>query len=122
MTRLPGRPIRRVLAWQLIATGALALLAAWVSGTHGAWSAGLGGLVSLIASLGFTGVAAVSPNGTAGQALRGVLRAEAMKIILIVVLLWAVLSIYKNVVSVAFIGTFIVTSVLFSLAAFISDE
>ncbi|MGI9330511.1 MAG: ATP synthase subunit I [Gammaproteobacteria bacterium] len=122
MTRLPGRQISRVLIWQVIATGALALLAAWVSGKHGAWSAGLGGLVSLIASLGFAGVAAVSPDGTAGQALRGILRAEAMKIILIVVLLWAVLSIYKNVVSVVFIGTFIVTSVLFSLAAFISDE
>ena len=45
-----------------------------------------------------------------------------MKIILIIGLLWVVLSIYKNVVIVAFIGTFIVTSVLFSLAAFISDE
>jgi ATP synthase protein I len=82
----------------------------------------LGGLVSLIAGLGFAGVAAASPAGTAGQALRGALRAEAMKIILIVLLLWVVLSFYKNVVTVAFIGTFIVTSVLFSLAAFISDE
>ena len=122
MTRLPSRQIRRVLAWQVLATAALSLLAAWLSGAHGAWSALLGGLVSLIAALGFTGVAAVSPGGTAGQALRGVLRAEAMKIILIVLLLWGVLSIYKNVVTVAFIGTFIVTSVLFSLAAFIRDE
>jgi ATP synthase protein I len=50
------------------------------------------------------------------------LRAEAVKIVLIVALLWIVLSIYKSVVIVAFIGTFIVTTIVFALALFVREN
>ena len=41
---------------------------------------------------------------------------------LIVVLLWGVLATYKNVVIVAFIGTFVVATILFSLALFVREN
>jgi len=50
------------------------------------------------------------------------LRAEAVKIVLIVALLWVVLSVYESVVIVAFIGTFTVTVIVFALALFVPEK
>ena len=57
MLRTLSKPIRTVLRWQLIATLALTLIAAAVTGVHGALSAFLGGTVSVCAGLvsGFCG-------------------------------------------------------------------
>ena len=48
-TNIISKPIRVVLQWQLGVTVALALLAGWLAGMHGALSAALGGAVSLCA-------------------------------------------------------------------------
>ncbi len=117
-----SQAIRTVLGWQLIATAALAAISALVAGQHGALSAVLGGLVSFVAGLGFAAVASASRKDSAGLAMLAALRAEAFKIILIVILLWVVLSVYKNVVIVAFIGTFTVATIVFSLALFVRDN
>lgn len=122
MIGLKSRAIRTVLRWQLLATAALAALAGYLSGPHGALSAALGGLVSFAAGLGFAGVASLSRSGTAGGVVLGALRAEAVKIALIVLLLWLVMATYSNVVVIAFFGTFIVATVLFSAAAFVREE
>jgi ATP synthase protein I len=122
MIGLRSQAIRTVLRWQLIATAALAALSGLVAGRHGVASAALGGLVSFVAGLGFAAVASVSRKDSAGLAMLAALRAEAVKIILIVVLLWVVLVIYKNVEIVAFIGTFIATTIVFSLALFVRDN
>ena len=89
---------------------------------HGALSAALGGLVSFAAGLGFAGVASLSRSDSAGSAVIGALRAEAIKIVLIVLLLWLVMATYKNVVVIAFFGTFIVATVLFSAAALVRED
>jgi ATP synthase protein I len=121
MIGLRSQAIRTVLRWQVIATVVLAVIAALVAGQHGAVSAVLGGLVSFVAGLGFATVASVSRKDSAGLAMLAALRAEAFKIVLIVALLWVVLTIYKNVVIVAFIGTFIVTTIVFALALFVRE-
>ena len=104
MIGLRSQAIRTVLRWQLMATVALAVIAALAAGQHGAISAVLGGLVSFAAGLGFAAVASASRKDSAGLAMLAALRAEAVKIVLVVALLWIVLTVYQNVVIVPFIG------------------
>ena len=106
----------------LLATAALAAISALAAGRHGAVSAALGGLVSFVAGLGFAAVASASRKDSVGLAMLAALRAEAVKIVLIVALLWVVLSVYKSVVIVAFIGTFTVTVIVFALALFVREK
>ena len=120
MTRVAhsGRvgPIRTVLGWMVLTTLAAGLLA-WIwQGSHGALSALAGGLISIASGSVFAWVAARGKSRTAGEALRTVIRAEVSKIALIVGLLWLVLAHYRQVVPGVFIGTFILTVVIFSMA------
>jgi ATP synthase protein I len=122
MLRSLGKPIRTVLRWQLLVTAALTLVAAVTVGTHGALSAALGGMVSVCAGLASGIVASLGKAESAGGVLIGALRAEGIKIGLIVILLWLVLAAYKNVVMLAFLGTFIVTALIFSMAVVVRDR
>lgn len=117
------KPFRTVLRWQLAATVVMALLGGIVAGQHGAISVLLGGAVvsaaagvsMLVASLG------ARASGSPGGALLAVLRAEAVKIAVMVALLWLVLSSYKDVVVVGFIGSFIVSVGILGLAILARD-
>lgn len=122
MLPVPLRPIRTVIWWQLIATAALTLIAGLLAGVHGAISAALGGLVSVTAGLGFAVVVALHRGNSAAGALLTALRAEAVKVALIVILLWLVLTTYKDVVVLGFIGTFAVSIIIFGMAFFVRDE
>jgi ATP synthase protein I len=66
-------------------------------------------------------VAAIGKAQSAGGILVGALRAEAVKIGLMVVLLGVVLTIYKDVVVIAFLGTFMATAAIFSMAFFVRE-
>jgi ATP synthase protein I len=122
MVGLGSKAVRTVLVWQLTVTAGLAAVAAGLAGRHGALSAALGGLVSFTAGLAFAAVAGAGRSNHAGMAMLGALRAESVKIIVIVSLLWLVLATYKNVVIVAFIGTFIVATLVFSSAIFVRED
>jgi len=119
--RILSKPIRTVLRWQAAATALVALLAGYLAGIHGTISAALGGAVSILSGLAFAAVASLSKTKTVEGALVGALRAEATKIGVIVVLLWLVFSTYENIVAIAFIGTFAVTVIIFSMAFFVRD-
>ncbi|MGA8049110.1 MAG: ATP synthase subunit I [Burkholderiales bacterium] len=116
MLRRLGKPIRTVLRWQLAATATLIPVAAVAAGLHGALSAGLGGMVSVCAGLISGIVASVGKADSAGAVLISALRAEGVRIGLMVLLLWLVLAAYKGVVVLAFLGTFIVTALIFTMA------
>ncbi len=58
---------------------------------------------------------------TAWNAISSLLRAESAKVGVIVILLWLVLSTYKGVVMLSFIGTFIVAVIVFSMAVFVRN-
>jgi len=122
MRLLRMRPIRVVLRWQGIATVVLAAIAWLTSGRNGALSAALGGLVGIAAALGFAAVASLGGARDAGTALLSVLRAEAVKIALIVVLLWLVLTNYKDVAIVWFIGSFLASALILSIAPAVPDR
>lgn len=118
----PGlRPIRIVLVWQLIATAALSLLAALLWGWDGALSAALGGAINVVAGWVYGWRVAQGEAKTAGEALRTMLRAEAIKILLIVVGLWLVLSNYREIVHGAFFAAFVVTVGVFAAAIAVRD-
>lgn len=116
-----GKPIRTVLRWQLYATVVSALIAFYWQGSHGAYSALLGGFINITAGAVFGWIIAQGDKKTAGETLHALFRAEASKVILIVALLWLVLSSYRQIVLAAFFGTFFLTVVLFTMA-FIARE
>ncbi len=123
---LPGairfsKPIRTVLLWQVAATAVMALLAAAFAGAHGAASAAAGGLVSIVAGVASALLASMGRAKSAGGVLLSALRAEAAKIGLALLMLWLVLTHYGEVVVAAFLGAFILTMLIFSMAFFVRD-
>ena len=116
-----SKPIRTVLRWQLFATLALALLCGVLAGVHGALSAVLGGAVSVGAGWIAAKVATKGKTESAGGVLVYALKAEGIKIGLIAVLLWLVLATYTEVVVLAFIGSFMATMLIFSMAFFVRE-
>ncbi len=121
MLRDLSKPIRTVLRWQLMATAAMTLVAGIWAGAHGAWSALLGGSVSIFSGLAAAGVASLGKADSAGGVLLIVLGAEAVKIGLIVILLWLVLATYKDAVVLAVVASFAVTVLIFALAFFVRE-
>lgn len=122
MLRDLAKPVRTVLLWQLLATAASTLaVGAWI-GAHGALSAALGGAVSIVSGLASAVAVSLSKAQSAGGVLLAALGAEAVKIGLIVILLWIVLVTYRDVVVAAFVGTFAVTAVIFALAFFVREH
>jgi ATP synthase protein I len=119
---LRSKAIRTVLRWQVLATTGLAVIAGLAVGAHGALSALLGGGISFLAGLAFAGMASLSKADSAGDVVIGALRAEGVKVVLIVLLLWLVMTTYKDVVVIAFFGTFIVAIVLFSAAVLVRED
>jgi ATP synthase protein I len=118
-----GKPLRTVLRWQFYATVVSALVAGYWLGPHGAGSAMLGGLINIVAGAAFARLALKGESKTAGMALYAVFRAEAGKVLLIIVQLWLALTLYKQLVPVAFFGTFFLTVILSTMAfAFIARD
>jgi len=115
------RPIRIVLRWQLIATAALTLAGAILAGVDGALSAALGGAVSVAAGWASAVVASKAKGRSAGDVLIGALRAEAVKIGLIALLLWLVLVTYDSVVAPALFGSLVITVLIFTMAFFVRE-
>ena len=117
-----GRPIWTAVRRQVLATAALVLVAALWVGVHGAASAALGGMISITAGLVAAYIATRQPADSAGGILYGALRAEGVRVVLIVLLLWLVLATYRDIVAVAFFVSFALTLLIFSSALFMRDD
>lgn len=116
------RKFRPVIGLQVLATIIAASIAAWNAGPHGAISAALGGLISIIAGLVFVLLTARSKVRSAGEVLLVAFKAEAAKLFLAILLLWLVLASYQEVVVVGLIGSFVVSILIFSMALFAGDK
>lgn len=116
------RPIRIVLRWQLIVTAVLSLVAALLWGKDGAISAALGGAINVAAGWLYGWRVSRGEARSAGEVLRTMLRAEAMKVLAIVMQLWLVLSLYRDIVHAAFFIAFVVTVIVFAAAIAVRDE
>lgn len=121
MLRALGKPVLTVLKWQIAAAAALTLAGALTAGQHGAASAAAGGAISILAGLASALVAVAGKAKSAGGVVVGALRAEAVKLAVALLLLWLVLTHYGEVVVAAFLGAFIVTMLVFSMAFFVRE-
>ena len=113
------RVFRRIIVAQVLSTAVVTWLTAWLAGVHGAISAVLGGATGIAAGLAFATVVARRKSRSAGEVLLVALGAEALKIALIVFLLWLVFATYPEVVAPGLIGSFIVSILIFGMAFFL---
>jgi len=120
--RVLSKPIRTVLRWQFLATVALTLLAGVLAGAHGALSAALGGAVSISAGWASGMAATTGRVQSAGGILVTALKAEGIKLGMIAILLGLVLVVYAEVVVPAFLGSFMATALIFSMAFFVREH
>ena len=116
-----SKPIRMVIRWQFLATAVLTLLAGVLAGAHGALSAALGGAVSISAGWASGMVAMSGREQSAGGVLVTALKAESVKLGVIACLLGFVLVGYAEVVVSVFLGSFVVTALIFSMAFFVRE-
>jgi ATP synthase protein I len=121
MLAVRSRPIRIVLGWQAGATALASALAGWIAGWHGAVSAALGGAIGLAGGLVFAWLASRARATSADEVLISALKAEAVKLLVLIALLALVLATYKHVVVVGLIGSFIVSTSIFGFALFVRD-
>ena len=118
---IESRPMRTAMRWQIYATAGLGLLAGVFIGVHGAASAVLGGIINQIADLAYAVLASGSRVRTAGNTLRALFRAEAARIILIVLQMGWVLTTYKEVVHPAFFIAFVISVIVFRMAILVKE-
>lgn len=116
------KPLQTVLRWQLLSTVIIAIGLAVGCSSEIAVSALLGGMVSVISSAVFAMIVSRHQGFTARGTIRTALRAEAVKITLIVLLLWLVFKVYEDVNAFAFIGMFTLTVIMHSMALFVSEK
>jgi len=117
-----GRPLRTVLKWQVYVTFGLALVAGLLWGLHGAVSTLLGGMVNITAGFVYGWMVSRGRGAAAGDALRTMIRAEGVKVLLIVAQLWMVLSLYKDLVVPGFLCAFVITVLAFAAAFAVRDD
>lgn len=79
-------------------------------------------MVSAAAAFVYAVVVSRHKSFSVSDTLRTALRAEALKILVIVLSLWAVLENYQNVRPVIFIGSFIGAVIVTSMALFVSEK
>lgn len=93
----------KMLRLQLIATSVVAVLAFVISGSHAAISATAGG-VAVIAGAFIAAKIAQSKKKDATAVLVSLLKAEAVKVLVIVILLFITFKVYKQLVPFALIS------------------
>jgi ATP synthase protein I len=121
LKRIESKPIRTVLRWQVYATVVIASGAGLWMGLHGAVSAALGGGINQIADLAYALLVSGGGIRTAGNTLRTLFRAEAVRILLIVFLLGWVLMSYTDVVHPALFLSFVVSVMVFRMAILVKE-
>ena len=110
------------MGWQVIATAVIMAGAGLLFGGHAAVSALLGGVINQIADFAYATLVAGGGIGTAGGTLRTLFRAEATRIVLIVVLLGWVLTSYEDAVHAALFLSFAVSVIVFRMAILVRDK
>lgn len=115
---------KQAAKWQSISTLVIALLAYWFAGLPGAVSALIGGGAVLVAGFVAARIAKGSENSlNSGVILLSLLKAEAVKILLIVALLWLGFEVYaQSMVPLALIAALAVAALLSGTAFFALDK
>ena len=99
-----------------------AVLCGLLSGVNSAISGFLGAIVSAVAGAAYAVLVSRHRGYSASGALRTALRAEAVKIFIIIMLLWAVFAMFKDLQPVMFIGSFVIAVLISSVAVFVPEK
>ena len=118
---LVGRPLRAALAWQVACTAIIASAAGFVWGLHASASVVLGGGSIVAANVAYAFVVGLSAPRSISATMRVVVRAETVKIALIILELWLVFSVYPNLVPLAFVGAFVIAVLIWPVALLYKD-
>ncbi len=122
IVRITSKPMRIALGWQVIATIVLGLGAGLIWDVTAAKSALLGATINMVADLGYALMTSVGPRVTsAGNVLRKMLRAEAVRLIVLLVLMGWTLSNVKSLNHLIFLIAFGVSVLVFRMAIFVKD-
>jgi len=81
----------------------------------------LGGVVNISACVVYAMVMGLAKPASAGGTVVALFRAEACKILVIVLQLWLVLATYRDIVLAAFFAAFVITVLLFRMALIVRD-
>jgi ATP synthase protein I len=100
---------------------AVVLIAGALGGTAAAVSAFLGGGIGVLGSVVFLMLTAVQQPSAEGV-VRVLIRAEAVKIAVIVLLLWLCFATYRELVVVAFFGAFVVSVLVSGIVNAVPDD
>jgi ATP synthase protein I len=116
-----NRAFRVTMIWQGAVTVLIAVLGGVTTGGAGFLSAVLGGAIGIAGVLAFALMSMRRP-GSSGAAVRTALRAEAVKVVVIVLLLWLALAGYREMVVLPFFGAFMVSVLLSGIAFAVSGD
>lgn len=122
MLSIKSRPLRVVIFMQLIFSLLAAVVCGLHSGVDAAVSGFLGAIISVIAGIAYAVLISKHRGYSAGEVLRVALRAEAVKIFIVVMLLWAVFAMFKGLHPVMFIGSFVVAVLISGMALFVPEK
>jgi ATP synthase protein I len=121
-TPLASRPIRILLAWQAVATLAFAALGGLWEGRPGAISGALGAAINLVGNFVYALMAGLVRPSSATGAMFMLLRAESLKVAMVLVLLLLVLRLYRELAAGPFIVAFIATALMFGIALRVRND
>lgn len=103
-TTIISRAFSQAARWQIIATVLVAVVAFSLAGIHAAFSALGGGGAAILGGFAAVSLTRGRKADTAGSALLVLLKAEAIKILVIAIVLLAIFKFYKGLVPLALIG------------------
>lgn len=113
---LKTRSIRTLLCWQAAGVVLFAVLGGLWAGRAGAVSGALGAAINLVANFVYALMGGIVRPASAAGALIVIMRAEAFKIAFVLVQLFLVVKLYRELVAGPFVVAFIVTTLMFAIA------
>ncbi|MCC6161307.1 MAG: ATP synthase subunit I [Nitrosomonas sp.] len=122
MFLIKNRPLKIVTLWQIYFALMVVIGSSLYWGIEAAISGFLGVAVSVVAGVAYAAMLSRHKGYSASGVLRTALRAEAVKLLVIIVSLWLVFVMYKGLQPVIFIGSFIVAVLISSMAVFVPEK
>ena len=101
---ITSRAFSKAAMWQIIITGLVGLISLLMVGFDAALSAVMGGASVVIGSYAGMRVAQNNPSTAAASLLITLLKAEALKIVIVALLLLAIFKYYQGLVPLSLIG------------------
>lgn len=101
--RFGSRPLRAALLWQLAVTAGLTPIAGLTGGSPAAISTALGGGAVVLANFAYATVVGWHRPASALGTLRSLLRAEATKLLVLILELWLVFTVFPELRPVPFL-------------------